>query len=56
MPMYEVLRDCASGVTEQLHKGDHVDLDKDVADWLNGQMEEGPAVKPISAKSEPKEQ
>lgn len=50
MPVYEVLIDCASGLTEQLHKGDTVELDGDVADWLNDQIG-SPAVK---AKTEPK--
>lgn len=49
MPLYQVMFDVASGETGQLTKGEHVELDKDVADWLNGQAEG--ALKPKAAKS-----
>lgn len=49
--LYQVAFDVASGVTGQLTKGDRVELDDDVAAWLNSQAKG--ALKP-ARKSSPK--
>lgn len=55
MPIYEVLRDCATGETGQLVEGSTVDLDPEVADRLNAVFDP-PAVKAVkrsTRKSKP---